>query len=135
MTTTKANPHEELKKATTRLIGSNRFIFGFLGGSMLFMFVFGPWLYFIAVGLLWGLWTISMIFNAPYQLIIRIFRLEGMPQHLPKPNSSTMIYNLVNLIVPGYLVYMGIKALVFFGFDIFSPLIAIVEAIPFIFSH
>ncbi len=135
MAATKANPHEELKKATTRLIGSNRFIFGFLGSSMLFMFIFGPWIYIIAVGLLWGFWTISMIFNSPYQLIIRIFRLEDMPKHLPKPNSSTMIYNLVNLIVPAYLIYIGIKALVFFGFDLFSPLLAIADAIPFIFSH
>jgi hypothetical protein len=135
MATTKADPRDELKKATTRLIGSNRFIFGFLGSSMLFMFIFGPWIYIIAVGLLWGVWTISMVFHPPYQLIIQIFQLEDMPKNLPKPNSATMIYNLVNLIVAAYLVYIGIKALVFFGFDLFSPLLAIAEAISFIFSH
>jgi hypothetical protein len=134
MATTNSNPHEELKKATARLIGSNRFIFGFLSSSMLFMFVFGPWIYVIAVGLLWGGWTVSMFFNAPYQLIIRIFRLEDMPRHSPKPNSSAMIYTLVNLLVAAYLVYISIKALVFFGFDLFSPLLAIVDAIPLMYS-
>jgi hypothetical protein len=132
MPTKQVNPHEELKIAMSRLIGSNRFIFSFLGISMLVMFVFGPWIYFIAVGLLWGFWIISMTFNSPYQLIMRVFRLKGMPEHLPKPNASTTISNLVSLIFAAYLVYLGIKTLVFFGS--FSPLLIFAETIPFIFS-
>ena len=134
MAPTNANPHEELKTATSRLIGSNRFILGFLGFSMLFMFVLGPWIYFIAIGLLWGFWIICMTFNSPYQRIIRIFRLEGLPEHLPKPDASTMISNLAILVVPSFLVYLGIRLLVSFGFDLYSPMLAIVDAVPFVLS-
>ena len=89
---------------------------------MLFICVLGPSIFMIVVGLLWGFWTISTTFNSPYQLMIRIFRLDDMPEYLPKPNLSIIFDKFVNFILSAGMVYMGIKLFVFFDFGLLSVL-------------
>jgi hypothetical protein len=77
-----SNPDQEFYTQFARRVYTNRFIFGFLGVSVLIFVFFGVLVWFIAFGLCYGFMKLALTFDPPYRLLLRIFRLKDLPPHL-----------------------------------------------------
>jgi len=107
--TTDQVTRQQFEDAWTRAIVSNRFIFGFLGFGLFVLFVLGLGIGLVVHGLAIAFLTLVPIYNPAYRLFVTVFRLDGLPAHVPKPLLSRIFSFLIVLVVSGYLIYGGVK--------------------------
>jgi len=133
--TIKTASHKEFAQAFSREIGTNKFIFGFFGISALIFILFGILIWVIIFGLFYGLVKLSLIFDAPYRLLLRICHFENLPPHVVKPPLMSMIYSITSLIFPAFFVFVGVKGLQNIGFYPQNLIWIFSRAFSIIFSH
>jgi hypothetical protein len=111
-----SDQNQEFYKQFTRLVYTNRFIFGFLGASALIAVFFGVLVWFIAFGLFYGFMKLALTFDAPYRLLLQIFRLKDLPPHLIKLSLGQVLLSCATMIFPVFFVYVGMRVLYMVGF-------------------
>ena len=107
-----SNPDQEFYTQFARRVYTNRFIFGFLGVSVLIFVFFGVLVWFIAFGLCYGFMKLALTFDPPYRLLLRIFRLKDLPPHLVTTVFGTNHLVLHNFNFPSILCLCRRKSVV-----------------------
>ncbi|HQU35794.1 MAG TPA: hypothetical protein PLR65_04350 [Anaerolineales bacterium] len=90
---------------------TNEFLFTVWGAFFASLFIFGLSFSLILLGLIGVLWLTSLLFDPAYLLFRKIFRLKNLPLHSVKPPTLRAIFIFLMLVIPGFLVFIGIQGL------------------------
>ena len=108
--------HNEFLRLFTRTVTTDSFFLGFLGIDALILIFFGYHIFFITLGLIYGYRILAVTFDPPYRLLRLIFRFQTLPPHLVKPSLWRTLFYCASLIIPAFLIYLGIAGLHNVGF-------------------
>jgi hypothetical protein len=108
--------HDEFLRLFTRTVTTDSFFLGFLGIDVLILIFFGYHIFFIALGLIYGYRILAVTFDPPYRLLRSIFRFQTLPPHLVKPSPRRTLFYCASLLIPAFLIFLGIAGLQNGGF-------------------
>jgi hypothetical protein len=103
--------HNEFLRLFTRTVTTDNFFLGFLGVDALILIFFGYHIFFIALGLIYGYRILALTFDPPYRLLRSIFRFQALPPHLVKPSLRRTLFYCASLIIPAFLIFLGMAGL------------------------
>src|SRR5215813_11842367 len=106
---------QQFQDAWMRMVASNKFIFGYFGFSLLLFFVLGIGFWVAVLGLFLAFSTLAPIYNPAYRLFIRVFKVDGLPAHAPKPSFGQISNFLFALVVSAFFVYLGVRIIQILG--------------------
>lgn len=83
-------------------------LIAYYGGiAFLLMFVFGFAFEIIYLGLILGLIRLGVVLDPAYRLLIRILRLNDLPQHLARPPAWFLVYSIIMFLFPLAFILLG----------------------------
>jgi len=116
------------RNAMSRQIGTNGYIFGFIGLCMLVFVSAGFFIGAIIAGFYLALIIIAPVYDPAYQLVCKLLRLQNLPSRIVKPPLSKFVSASLSLIAPGLFIFYGIRGLSSFGFCWQSALCVLVDS-------
>ncbi len=121
----KSNPNQEVYDEFSRIMASNRFIFGFMGIFLAILFTLGLYVVIIASGIWLGLILMGRTFDTPYRFLRAILYFGKLPPHLNTVSFWEKVWACVAILVPALFVYIGVKGLQVGEFCVQSPMCAL----------
>ena len=104
------------RNAMSRQLGTNSYIFGFLGSCLIILVFAGIFVTMIMAGFYLVLIIIAPVYEPVYRLVCKLLSLKSVPLHLVKPPLSKTVGAILSLIAPGLFIFSGIYGLSSFGF-------------------
>ena len=121
----KSDPNQEVYDEFSRIMASNRFIFGFMGIFLGISLSLGILVSVIVSGLWIGLILLGRTFDPPYQLLRAVLHFGNLPPHLHQVSFWEKVWACVGMLVPALFVYIGVRGLQVGGFCMQSPICAL----------
>src|SRR5689334_24317128 len=107
----KSDPNHAVGNEISRIMASNRFIFGFMGISFAINLSLGPLFFLIGFGVLLGLIALGQAFDPPYQLLRVILRSGNLPPHLNQVSWLEKVWACIVMVFPALFLYLGVRGL------------------------
>jgi hypothetical protein len=100
---------QEFTNAFMRVLASNRFIFGYLGSSLIVALVLGLGAWTIMLGIFVSFVTLAQMYDPAYRLFVSLFRFTGLPSHVPRPPLWLVINFVFSLAISALFIFIGVK--------------------------
>ncbi|HXQ39252.1 MAG TPA: hypothetical protein VN843_34955 [Anaerolineales bacterium] len=110
------DPNQAVRDELSRIMASNRFIFGSMGIFIGISLSFGILIYLIGSGIWLGLLLLGLAFDPPYQLLRKILHFGNLPSHLSPVSLWHKIFTCAAMLMPALLIIIGIRGLQVGGF-------------------
>ncbi len=112
----KTDPNQDIRDELSRIMASNRFIFGFMGLFIGIGLSIGIYISVIGSGIWMGLLLLGLAFDPPYQLLRAILHFGNLPPHLNHVSLWHKIFTCVAMLIPALLIGIGVRGLHVGGF-------------------
>ena len=121
----KPDPNQELRNKLSRVMASNKFIFGFMGIFLGISFSLGILIALIGSAIWMALLLLGQAFDPPYQLLRAILYFGDLPARLNHVALWYKIFMCAMLLIPALFVFIGVRGLQVGGFCMQSPICAL----------